>query len=73
MNVFSKIRVYFINIYSSREITGTVRLMKEMNVWVGPIVHESILGFYMCFFSLPPGGVIGVIWISSYFLNTWHT
>ena len=27
---------------------GAVGLIVEMNVWVGPVVHKSILRFYMC-------------------------
>ena len=42
--VFSEIRVTFIALVKS------VRLMEEINVWVGPVVHKSILRFYMyCF------------------------
>ena len=47
------------------EITGTVRLMEEMNVFVGPVVHKAILTFtcIVLFFSLPLRGVMGVIWL----------
>ena len=44
--------------------------MEEIDVWVGPVVHKSILRFYiiMLFFHATPGGVFDVIWTSSYFL-----
>ena len=33
------------------EMTEIVRLMKKIHMWVGPVVHTSILKFYMrCFF-----------------------
>ena len=42
--------------------------MEEIDVWVGPVVYKSILLFYILHvFSAPPGGVLGVIWNSSYF------
>ena len=40
-----------------------------MNVWVGPVVHKSILKFTCAVFSPPPHGVMSVIWTSGYFLN----
>ena len=44
--------------------------MEEIDVWVGPVVHKSILRFlHLLFFFTPPGGVLGVIWTSGYFKN----
>ena len=44
--------------------------MEEIDVGIGPVVHESILRFYMCCsFSTPPGGVLGANWTSGYFFN----